>query len=349
MRLALLLSGAAMLAAIPAAAQDHSGHAGMEHSQHPMPAQPSAAAVDHSMMDHSQHQTPAEPEPAPVDHSAMDHSQHRMPAQPGAAAVDHSTMDHSQHQMPAAATAGPPARAFEGPTHAADAIFDPAAMAAARAANHREHGAMKTGTLLAERLEARVQDGADAYLWDVQGWYGGDIDRLTVKTEGEGAFRGGVDDAEVQALWSHAISPWFDLQAGVRLDVEPDVRSHLALGVQGLAPYMIHLDAAAFVSDKGDVTARIEAEHDWKLTQRLILQPRAELELAAQDIPERGIGAGLAEVGAGLRLRYEIVREFAPYVGVEYQAKLGETARLARAEGEDPRGVVFVLGLRTWF
>ncbi|OBX19748.1 copper-binding protein [Erythrobacter sp. QSSC1-22B] len=303
----------------PLAAQDHSDHSG--HETPPAQAEPT---------DHSQHQAP--PTTAPADPA---------PAQPA--------MDHSAHAMEPAPSAPPPPAAFEGPRHAADAIFGERAMAEARAQNHATHGEMKTGMVLIERLEARVAEGHDAYLWDLQGWYGGDIDRLVVKSEGEGAFGGPLGDAEVQALWSHAIGPYFDLQGGLRLDIEPELRSHLVLGVQGLAPYMWHVDGAVFVSDRGDFTARIEGEHDWKLTQRLILQPRAEFELAAQDIPERGIGAGLTKLEAGLRLRYEIRRELAPYVGVGYEAKLGQTADLARAAGEDPDGLALLIGLRAWF
>ncbi|MEC8178418.1 MAG: copper resistance protein B, partial [Pseudomonadota bacterium] len=191
--------------------------------------------------------------------------------------------------------------------------------------------------------------GETGYLWDAQAWYGGDLNRFVLKTEGEGEFGGAVEDAEIQALYSRAIGPFFDLQAGVRFDPEPDSRTHLVLGVAGLAPYMFHVDGAMFLSDRGDLTARVEAEYDQKITQRLILQPRIEAEFAAQDIPERDIGAGVTKVEPGLRLRYEIAREFAPYIGVEYEAKLGETADIARAGGEDPDGFKILLGLRAWF
>ena len=317
MKTALALTMAAPLAllASPISAQDHSGHAGHEgHTEEPAKA-------------------PAKT-PAPF----------KLPDMTGA-----PQMDHSAHQVGDLPSGPPPAEAFEGPQHAADAIFGAEAMAAARAENHATHGEMKTGTVMVERLEARVADGHDAFLWDVQGWYGGDIDKFVFKSEGEGEFGGSVEDAELQALWGHAIGPFFDLQAGVRLDVEPETRSHLVLGVQGLAPYMWHVDAAAFLSDRGDITARVEGEYDWKLTQRLILQPRAELELSAQDIPERDIGAGLTKLETGVRLRYEFAREFAPYVGVGYEAKLGETADIARLAGEDTDGIALLLGLRAWF
>ena len=322
MKTALALTMAAPLAllASPISAQDHSGHAGHEgHTEEPAKAPAKA--------------------PAPF----------KLPDMTGAPQMDHSQMDRSAHQVGDLPSGPPPAEAFEGPQHAADAIFGAEAMAAARAENHATHGEMKTGTVMVERLEARVADGHDAFLWDVQGWYGGDIDKFVFKSEGEGEFGGSVEDAELQALWGHAIGPFFDLQAGVRLDVEPETRSHLVLGVQGLAPYMWHVDAAAFLSDRGDITARVEGEYDWKLTQRLILQPRAELELSAQDIPEREIGAGLTKLETGVRLRYEFAREFAPYVGVGYEAKLGETADIARLAGEDTDGIALLLGLRAWF
>ena len=325
MKTALALTMAAPLAllASPISAQDHSGHAG--HTGHEGHTEEPAKA-------------PAKA-PAPF----------KLPDMTGAPKMDHSQMDHSAHQVGDLPSGPPPAEAFEGPQHAADAIFGAEAMAAARAENHATHGEMKTGTVMVERLEARVADGHDAFLWDVQGWYGGDIDKFVFKSEGEGEFGGSVEDAELQALWGHAIGPFFDLQAGVRLDVEPETRSHLVLGVQGLAPYMWHVDAAAFLSDRGDITARVEGEYDWKLTQRLILQPRAELELSAQDIPEREIGAGLTKLETGVRLRYEFAREFAPYVGVGYEAKLGETADIARLAGEDTDGIALLLGLRAWF
>jgi copper resistance protein B len=242
----------------------------------------------------------------------------------------------------------PPPAAFEGPRHAADEIYGEAAMAPARAQLADENGNMTTGMVMLERLEYR--GGAhETYLWDAQAWYGGDIDKLWLKSEGEGEFGDALEDADVQALWSRAIGPWFDFQAGVRYTIEPTSRAHLALGVQGLAPYMFHVDAAAFLSTEGDLTALIEAEFDQKITQRLILQPRVEMEFSAQDVPEFDLGSGITKIEAGARLRYEIAREFAPYVGVGWERKLGRTANIARAEGEGTGGFVAVAGLRAWF
>ena len=119
--------------------------------------------------------------------------------------------------------------------------------------------------------------------------------------------------------------------------------------MQGLAPYLFEVDLAAFLSDRGDLTARLEAELDQRVTQRLILQPRAEVELSAQDVSELGIGAGVDTAELGLRLRYEFAREFAPYVGVEQEWKIGQSADYTRAEGEDPSATNYVVGLRFWF
>ena len=318
---ALLFISAALLAT-PAMAQDHGDHS--QHAPAPTPAPGPAAAEDHSQhgemdhgaMDHSQ-----------MDHGQMDHSQH--------GDMDHSAMGHGiESEIP---SGPPPARAFEGPEHAADLYFDPQDMAAARAYNRATHSGMTTGTVLVERLEANIADGHDGYVWDVSAWYGTGTDKIVFKSEGEGEFGGSVEEAEAQLLWGHAVGPFVDLQVGMRVDAEPDTTAHAVIGLAGLAPYNVHFDLAAFVSDEGDLTARIEAEHDMRLSQRLILQPRAEAEIAAQDIPERGISSGFYHVTLGARLRYEIAREFAPYVGVEY------------ATGDEPDRVALLLGLRTWF
>ena len=341
MRLALL-AGAALVAA-PTAAQDHSAHGAQQtHESAPQTTE----EVDHCAMGHlPPDQCPPNQEDA--GHDAMDQAQ-----------MDHSQMDHSSHgstQDKSAPGSAPesavPDRAFEGPRHAADAIWGANTMAPSRKALARENGGMRTGMVMLERLEARipVEGGEDGYLWDAQAFYGGDSNRFVLKTEGEGEFGGALEEAELQALYSRAISPFFDFQAGVRFDPEPDTRGHFVIGVQGLAPYMFELDSALFLSDRGDLTARIEAEYDQRITQRMIVQTRVEIELAAQKIPERGLGEGITSVEPGVRLRYEIKREFAPYVGIEYEAALGETADIARAAGEDPDGVKILLGVRAWF
>ena len=209
---------------------------------------------------------------------------------------------------------------------------------------------MMAHKIMLDRLEAKLHDGRDGYQWDGQAWYGGDIDKLWVESEGEGTFGKQPERAELQVLWSRAITPWFDLQAGGRYDLLPgkDV-GHLVIGVQGLAPYFFEIEAKAFLSHKGDLTARVEAEYDQLITQRLILQPRLEAELSAQDVPETGTGIGLSTIEAGLRLRYEFVPEFAPYIGVQYERKIGHAADFARDEGEKVDALSFLAGLRLWF
>ena len=274
----------------------------------------------------------------------------------GHAAPEQQADPHAGHQMsdqapPPAPPAGPPPpAAFSGPEHAADAVFGAAQMEPSRRDLIRMHGRMAASRFRAERLEVGLSGGEETYAWEADFFYGEPLDRLWLKTEGEGGFSGDLENGEVQALWGHAISPFFDLQAGVRYDFAPDPeRAHLVLGVQGTAPHWIEIDGAAFLSDEGELTARIEAEYDLRITQRLILQPLVEVALSAQDIPELGIGAGLSTSEAGLRLRYEIVPEFAPYVGIEWEQAYGETADFREAAGEQAGSLRLVAGLRIWF
>nr|MDA3935214.1 copper resistance protein B [Gammaproteobacteria bacterium] len=146
-----------------------------------------------------------------------------------------------------------------------------------------------------------------------------------------------------------AISPFWGVQVGLRYDIEPHDTAHAVLGVQGLAPYWLETDMAMFISDEGDVSFRGEFEYDLLLTQRLVLQPRLEINASANDVPERGLGSGINNTEAGLRLRYEIRREFAPYIGVRWTRKYGETRAIARALGEPKSDTALVLGIRAWF
>jgi copper resistance protein B len=232
----------------------------------------------------------------------------------------------------------------------ADEYYNADEMVEARHNVQMHHGATREFYVMADRLEVQSAKEGDALVWDGNAWYGGDLNKLWIKSEGAYSLETDeIEDAEVQALWSRAISPYFDLQGGVRYDLEPKGRTHAVLGVQGLAPYWFEVDAAAFLSSDGDLTARVETEYEFRLTQRLILQPRVEAEFSAQDIPELETGSGLTSLDAGLRLRYEIVREFAPYIGVAWQGSFGGTADYLQAAGEASERTVFVAGVRTWF
>jgi copper resistance protein B len=317
----------ATVAATPALAQPADPHAG-----HKMPAaQPADPHAGHKMPDAK----PADP-----------HAGHAMPAAPAPAADP-----HAGHQMPAPSAApigsAPPPPA---PTdHAADRVFGPGAMAAARETLRREHGVMRWTTVTVETAEVRPTGHGEGYGWDASVSYGGDIHRVVLKTEGEAA-HGDLERAELQALYARAIGPYFNLQAGVRQDFEPRPRrTYAAVGVEGLAPYWFEVGAQAFLSDKGDVSARFEGSYDLRLTQKLILEPRGELNLAASDDRAAGVGSGLTDIELGVRLRYAFAPEFAPYVGVNWERKLGDTADLARAAGEARSDSRFVIGLRAWF
>lgn len=292
---------------------------------------------------------------------AAQHAGHEMPAQDPNAGHDMApsqTDPHAGHAMaeppqpvspgPTMETPPPPA-AGSRPPRAADAIWGPEAMAASRQELRRTHGDFPVLWFQGDRVEAQVRDNADIYLWDIQGYYGGPTSRLWFKSEGEGAWGASPEDAEVQALYAKAFKPFWDLQVGIRHDIAGPDTTHAVIGVQGLAPYLFEVDAALFLSHRGDLTARIEAEVDQRVTQRLILQPRIEANLAAQNIPLLGIGAGLDQIEIGARLRYEIAREFAPYVGIEQSWRTGNGADFARARGEDPSATSFIVGIRFWF
>lgn len=220
------------------------------------------------------------------------------------------------------------------------------ASAGALAESGMQHGNPLFVFVQAERFEYR--EAPDDSLWDLQGWYGSDLHKLWIKTEGRAD--GGVDDAELQVLYSRAWTAFFDLQLGVRVaDIDDgDIVSGVA-GLQGIAPYRVAVDAALFVSEDGDVSIRSEFERDVFLTEQVVLQPRAEIGIAFQDVPEIGIGSGVSALSIGLRLRYEVTRKFAPYVGIEHERSFGETADLLRASGIDPDETTLLAGVRFWF
>ena len=302
----------------------------------PAPAPATASPAPEHDMSTMQGMEMGQPEaPATADPHAG-HDMSDMAAMPGMEPPDTEIGD-----TPAPA---PPA------DHAADAVFGADQMKQSRTMLRHENGGTPAYSIVFNLAEYRVQKGADAYRWDGEGWFGGDIDRFVVKTEGEGAVRGGVESAEVQALYSRAINPWFNLQAGVRHDFKPGPqRSYATIGFEGVMPYWFEVEGALFLSDKGDVLGRLEGYYDQRITQNLVLQPRVELNFAAQDVPASGIGSGLSDAELGLRLRYEIKREFAPYIGVSWERKIGDSARFARAAGERVQATSFVVGIRTWF
>ncbi|MGE1174819.1 copper resistance protein B [Pseudomonas sp. BW7P1] len=216
-------------------------------------------------------------------------------------------------------------------------------------AGHQIHDSALNSYFLADKLEWQNGDDASTLAWDVSGWIGGDIDRLWLRSEGERS-NGKTEEAEIQALWGHAISPWWDVVSGVRQDFKPGApQTWAAFGVQGMALYNFEAEATAFLGENGQSAVRLEGDYDILLTNRLILQPTAELNVYGKNDPQRGLGSGLSNTEAGLRLRYEIRREFAPYIGVTWNRTYGNTADYAREEGEDRSEARLVLGVRLWF
>ena len=202
--------------------------------------------------------------------------------------------------------------------------------------------------MLFDHFEWRDTDEGSVLAWDGRMFYGNDYDKALLKSEGERL--DGEYEGSAELLWDHVFSRWWSLQAGVAHDFgEGPSRTWAAFGVQGLAPYWFEVEALMYVGEEGRTAASFSAEYEMFLTQRLILQPTFELDLYGKDDVANGIGSGLSDAELGLRLRYEIRREFAPYVGVLWSRKFGETADLARDHGGDTNEVQFVAGLRTWF
>ncbi|WP_237474497.1 MULTISPECIES: copper resistance protein B [unclassified Xanthomonas] len=348
------MAGAAAIAAQPDTglhgAMDHAamGHAAHAPAMQGAPAAQTTAEADvmaHEPMDH-----------ATMDHAATptsqaDHSEHVHHPHDG---MDHEGMDHA---MPSAPTST--ATACQCPANADTPLPRepiPPITAADRAAafpvlrdHGMAHGASRTGYLLVDRLEGWDNAHGSGQAWEARGWYGGDIDRLWLRSDGERE-GGRTTASSLELAYGRAISPWWDVLIGARQAFAPGrARTSAAFGVQGMAPYKFEVSAMLYVGEGGHASLHLEGEYDLLLTNRLILQPRLEAELAARNDPAHRIGSGLTSVEGGLRLRYELTRRFAPYVGVEHVRSFGDTADLRRADGEAARETRWVAGLRFWF
>ena len=349
MTMRTLLATSLVLLLSPVAIAQHAGHAGHPTPEPQATTATEAAEAEESPADpHAGHHMPAQD--TPVDHSQMDHAQptqdaqvdhsqmgHEMPAQD--TPVDHFRMDHSQHGMPAP----------EEPRTPVPPITDADRAAAAFTGGHAAHDDGIHAFFLLDRLEATDGDHGRGQAWEVLAWIGKDIDKLWLRSEGE-RVEGRTENADVELLYGRAISPWWDLVAGLRHDFQPgEAQNHAAIGVIGMSPYKFEIEATAYLGESGDLSARLEAEYDTLLTNRLILQWLAEAELHGEDDPARGVGSGLSTIEAGLRLRYEIRREFAPYVGLVRERAFGGTADVRREHGEPVDDTLVVVGVRIWF
>ncbi len=210
---------------------------------------------------------------------------------------------------------------------------------------------------LFEQLEYRIPDdgGADELGWEAQGWVGFDYHRLVWKSEGELSFEGTDEgESETDLLYSHLFTPFWSLQLGAQYANEWESGDYEdrwsgVLALQGLAPGMVEVDSSLYVSEDADVTLELETEYNLRITQRFVLQPRAEIGFAFQDVSERALGTGFTDVNLDLRLRYEIERDFAPYIGVRYGLLVGETANIANAAGLNTESVSLIFGVRFAF
>lgn len=265
---------------------------------------------------------------------------HHPPATPATPSSSHAQHDAHEAESPAAQSPREPIPAL---TEADRKAAFPDVHA------HHAHGTSVHALTVIDRLEWVDEDHADGVDWEASGWIGGDVRRFAWRSEGHQR-DGGIERASVEALYSQGIRAWWDVVAGVRHDFgEGPGRSWLALGVQGLAPYKFEVGATAYLGQGGRSALVAEAEYDTLLTNKLILKWGAEATVHGKDDPVLGIGAGVSSAEAGLRLRYEFTRRFAPYVGIAHERTFGETARLRRTAGEDASGTKFVAGVRLWF
>lgn len=267
------------------------------------------------------------------------HDRHDPRMQPGnhAKEAPHDATSHSSHATALPREPIPPVT--DADRAAAFPALDHAAM---------QHASSVNLFLLAERLETWDAEPGRGQAWDATAWIGGDVHRLWLRTEGE-RIRDRTTSSRLEAAYGRSISPWWDLLAGVRHDFRADSRTWAALGVQGMAPYKFEMAATVYLADSGRVQLEAEVEYELLLTQRLILQPLLEASAAFGTAPGDEAGNGLDRVEAGLRLRYEIDRRFAPYVGLVHERRFGDTARLHRIAGAAPRDTRIVAGLRLWF
>ena len=276
---------------------------------------------------------------APMAH-AMDPAAGQAPESP---AMDHGSMDMQMQGGSAPADARDP-HAYSGGFTLQSGPYALPGDVRLQLADEKSFG-----SVLFDSFELGRSDGKSSGSYDVLGRFGRDYNKLVIKAEGEVA-GGKLQEGRTEALWSHAISTFWDTQLGLRYDsgVGPN-RTWLAAGVQGLAPYWFEVDAAAYVGSGGRTALRLSADYELLVTQRLIVQPRIEANFYGKSDPARDIGKGLSDITTGVRVRYEFSRQFAPYIGVEWANRFGQTADLARAAGEQTRNTRYVAGVRFWF
>jgi copper resistance protein B len=262
--------------------------------------------------------------------------------------------EHAGHAAPAPADAHA-RHAVEAPPRATTPAVSDAERAAAfpDLGSTSVHDTMVENPLnrlvMFERLETQDAEGSDVLHWDLDTWIGRDITKLWIRSEGDRR-SGDTERADVELLWGKAFARWWELAAGARVDFAPGPdQEWAAVGVRGVAPYEVGLEATAYVGRGGQTALRVDARYELLVTNRLVLEPSLELDWYGESDPERGHGSGLADGELGVRLRYEVRREIAPYVGLIYERSFGGTAELARAAGRETADTRLVAGIRAWF
>lgn len=308
---------------------DHAAMSGMDHGAMP--------GMDHGSMNHGT-TTPA-PAASGHDMTGMDHQ-----SMPG---MSHGQTHGASMSMGPGMTMGP----MQGGRAPADARSGDYSDGIAPSPAHalHMHGSVPAGMLLIDQLEAFYGRDGNGQSWEAEGWYGSDVDKLWLRSEGERS-RGKLEDGNLEAFWNRGIAAFWSTQLGVRHDFgEGPARNWAAFGVQGLAPYWFEVEATAYAGPSGRTAARLRADYELLFTQRLILQPEAEVNLYGKNDPQRRIGRGVSDVQFGLRLRYEIRREFAPYIGVNWIRRVGTSADYARQDRQPVLDRQIVAGVRIWF
>jgi copper resistance protein B len=295
--------------------------------------------MDHSKMNHAamNHGDKPKKDSPPIDHSKMNHGDMSKTIN-HVSHTDHSKMNHTEMRM----------QGGDAPENARDTndYSDGYALHSMPFYHHDSHN---LASLLVDRLESVTTTGNAAMTYDLQAWLGKTYNHLLLRAEGE-MQNGNSENARTELLWAHAISPYWDSHLGVRYDNGSGRnRGWLAFGVQGLAPYWLYTEATFYVNEQGRTAFRVELEYDVLITQRLILQPRMEANLYGKNDAAHILGNGLSNIEVGMRLRYEIRREFAPYIGVEWGSTVGNTANYARANGRAVEETRFVAGVHFWF
>ena len=314
-----------------------------------------AAAWSRPVVSQAQHAAHGQPA-TPHSPTAQSDESTQQPQQRGVQ-VEHSQMDHSQmrHSQIGASQVEP---THAGPTSNLRDPIPPVTDADRAAAfpplkDHHKHGTSLNAFWLTDQLEGTNTDEGREVAWEGIGWMGSDINRLWLRTKGH-VLDESLQRTRVEVLYGRAFHRWWDAVVGVRrdfgdIDGDDTPRTWAAFGVQGLALYKFEVSATGYVGERGKTAAILEAEYDMLLTNRLIANWSVEADWFGQSDPEEVIGAGLSTVEAGVRLRYEITRQIAPYIGFEHEWSLGKTADLRGLSNQSRSDYRWVVGLRFWF